>query len=63
MKTNFNQANFQAIIQSYEQKVNKFYEKLDDLEKEHRSHEMYWDSMGKLKNKLTNILCGFETPE
>lgn len=63
MKTNFNQANFNAIINSYEQKVNGFYEKLNQLEKEHRTHDLYWENMGKLKNKLVKLLLNFKTPQ
>lgn len=63
IQTNFNQANFNAIIQSYEEKVNGFYDKLNQLEKEHRANEIYWENMKNLKNKLIKLLLNFNTPE
>lgn len=52
MKTNFNQNNFEAIVKSYEDKVTGFYNKLHEMEREHRSHEKDWEKMGFIRDKV-----------
>lgn len=52
MKTNFNSNNFEAIIRSYEDKVTGFYNKLNEMEREHRVHEKEWEKMGHIKEKV-----------
>jgi len=52
MKTNFNSNNFEAIIRSYEDKVTGFYNKLNEMEREHWIHEKEWEKMGHIKEKV-----------
>ena len=57
--SSYNKAAIQAIVNSYEQKINAFNDKIKELENHQVDFMSFWQNLGQLKKKMIEKLLNF----